>query len=409
MTHEERPHEEHGRRHDEPERRVIRIPGIRALMALSMLGFAGYSAMLSTAPLWAVRGGADEAGAGMVNAVMMAATVAFQTAVPWALARLGWRTTLVIGTVLLGAPSLFLLLTDDLLWILVLSAVRGAGFAVLTVCGSSATAFLVEPARRGKAIGLYGLSIALPQLILVPSSVWIAEHLGFLTVFVLGAAPIAAAVPGLLLGTRIDRVEAGEAPEAQTGTEAALASARPWAGLVVPSLVLLSITTPGGALLTFAPQFPGLAQASVAGLFLFTLTAAATRWLVGGLADRFGHRVFPAPLSLIGALGLALCAWAVSAESGAGLIGGMALTGVAYGSLQNVTLVEAFAVAGPRHRDAASMVWNIGFDCGTGLGALLVGFIAAGTSFTVGLGITAVVCLVVALALAPRLLVRARM
>lgn len=387
---------------------VLRTPGIRALMALSMLGFAGYSSLLSTAPLWAVRGGADEAGAGMVNAVMMAATVAFQTLVPSSLLRLGWRTTLTAGVLLLGAPSLALLFTDSLTGILLLSAVRGAGFAVITVCGSSATAVLVGPAHRGRAIGLYGLSIALPQMLLVPSSVWIAEQVGFWAVFVLGALPVAAVVPALLLGSRIDRLEGQAAPEAPSGSARSGTSGRPLLALIVPSLVLLSITTPGGALLTFAPQFPGLGGPAVVGLFLFTLTAAATRWLVGGLADRFGHRGFPAPLSLIGALGLGLTAWAVSSQSGAALLGGMALTGIAYGSLQNVTLIEAFASVGPRHRDIASMVWNIGFDCGTGLGALLVGFIAAGTSFTVGLEITAGVCLLVAVALAPRLLVRAR-
>ncbi|WP_291793474.1 MFS transporter [Brevibacterium sp.] len=395
---------------------VLRTPGIRALMALSMLGFAGYSSLLSTAPLWAVRGGADEAGAGMVNAVMMAATVAFQTLVPSSLLRLGWRTTLTAGVLLLGAPSLALLFTDSLTGILLLSAVRGAGFAVITVCGSSATAVLVGPAHRGRAIGLYGLSIALPQMLLVPSSVWIAEQVGFWAVFVLGALPVAAVVPALLLGSRIDRLEGQAAPEAPSGSRNTTTSGparsgtsgRPLLALIVPSLVLLSITTPGGALLTFAPQFPGLGGPAVVGLFLFTLTAAATRWLVGGLADRFGHRGFPAPLSLIGALGLGLTAWAVSSQSGAALLGGMALTGIAYGSLQNVTLIEAFASVGPRHRDIASMVWNIGFDCGTGLGALLVGFIAAGTSFTVGLEITAGVCLLVAVALAPRLLVRAR-
>lgn len=385
------------------ERSVIATPGMAALMVMSALSFAGFSALVSTVPLWAVRGGADEVGAGLVNAVMMAATVAVQTTVPAALRRFGWRATLLAGGVLLGAPSLVLLTTDALPAILALSAVRGAGFAVVTVCGSSAVARLVDAPRRGRAIGLYGLSLSAPQILLVPSSVWIAENIGFWTVFALGAAPLIAAAPAFWLGRRLDRADHAPEPELPHGP-----TTRLWLPLIAPSAVLLTITVPGGALLTFVPQFPEVGTYAVAGLVALTACSASARWLIGAPADRFGYLPFQPPLLMLGAAGLASCVWAMNGGGGAALIVGMALTGIAYGSLQNVTLVESFAVVGPRHRDTASAVWNIGYDTGTGLGALLVGFIAAQTSFSVGMAITAVWCLFVAAVVLGRILVRRR-
>lgn len=383
---------------------VIRTPGIIALMSMSALGFAGFGALVSTVPLSAVRGGADEVGGGLVNAVMMAATVAVQTTVPAALRRFGWTPTLVAGVALLGTPSLLLLLTDALPAILTISAARGAGFAVITVCGSSAVAMLVDPARRGRAIGLYGLSIAAPQIFLVPTSVWIAENIGFWVVFAIGAAPLLATVPAFLLARRLDRMSQSPASDhVAHGT-----SARVWLALTAPSVVLLTITAPGGALLTFVPQFPEVGGFAVAGLFALTACAAIARWLVGGPADRFRHLAFQPPLLLIGASGLALCVWSMLGGGGAALVGGMALTGVAYGALQNVTLIESFAAVGPRHRDVASAVWNIGFDCGTGIGALVVGFIAAGTDFSVALATTSVLCIIVAIVVLVRILVGRR-
>lgn len=379
---------------------VIRTPGILALMAMSALSFAGFGALVSTVPLWAVRGGADEVGAGLVNAVMMAATVAVQTTVPAALRRFGWTPTLLAGVVLLGAPSLMLLATDALPAILALSAVRGAGFAVITVCGSSAVARLVDPARRGRAIGLYGLSISAPQILLVPTSVWIADHVGFWVVFAIGAAPLLATIPAFLLARRLDRAAQPPASE-----HAPRASMRLWVALFAPSAVLLTITAPGGALLTFAAQLPEVGAYAVAGLFALTACAAVARWLIGGLADRFGYLPFQPPLLLLGAAGLALCVWSMFGGGGAALVVGMAITGIAYGSLQNVTLIESFAVAGPRHRDTASAVWNIGFACGTGIGALVVGFIAAQTSFGVALSTTSALCFVVAVAVLVRVIV----
>jgi MFS family permease len=361
---------------------------------MSALGFSGYALLLPSVPLWAVRGGADEGGAGLINAVLMLATVLTQTTVPAALQRIGWRPTMVAGVLLLGIPSLLFMTTDQLPWLLALSAVRGMGFAVLTVCGSSAVAALVDGPRHGRAIGLYGLSIAFPQLVLVPSAAWIAE-LDFRVVFTLGALPALAVPFAATLGRRLDRLdrERADAPDGGPAPGRWPTVRR----LVMPSLVLLAVTTPGGAMLTFAPQFSGAALA-VAGLLAFTGTTALSRWAVGSFADRYGPRVFLAPLLAVCAAGLVLCAWAI-ADDGArpvALVLGMALVGVAYGSLQNLTLVAAFAAVLPRAHHTASAVWNIGFDAGTGLGSLVVGFVAAGTSFSVGLLTTAVVCVLAA-------------
>lgn len=375
---------------------VWRVPGMIALLAMSALGFSGYALLLPTAPLWVRHGGADEAGAGLVNAVLMLATVLVQTTVPWALRTLGWRVTLVAGMLLLGAPSAMFALTDALWAALALSAVRGAGFAVLTVCGASAVAHLVDAPRHGRAIGAYGLSIAVPQFLLTPTSAWVAESVDFRIVFALGCLPVLAAPFAAMLGTRIDR--GGEAEEDLGSADRTVGRGRLLLALAIPSLVLLAITTPGGALISFAPQFGYAAPTVVVGLFAFTGATAFTRWLAGGFADQFGPHRFVSPLLLVGAVGLAVAAWAVLIPDGrpVALVVGMMLVGAAYGALQNLTLVVSFAAVPSRMRDVASTTWNIGFDTGTGLGSLAVGFIAAGTSFTVGLATTAAFCLVVA-------------
>ncbi|MBD8078369.1 MFS transporter [Cellulosimicrobium arenosum] len=375
---------------------IGRVPGFRALIGMSLLGFAGYALLLPAAPLWAVRGGADEGGAGLINAVLMLATVLTQTTVPWALRRIGWRPTMVAGVLLLGLPSLLFAVTDHLPWLLVLSAVRGTGFAVLTVCGSSAVAALVDGPRHGRAIGLYGLSIALPQLVLVPGAAWIAETLDFGVVFALGALPAIAVPFAARLGRCLDRLAREDTPAPDES--AAPGRGRALRGLVVPALVLLAVTAPGGALLTFTPQLAGTAGVAALGLLAFTGVTALSRWAVGGFADRYGPSVFLAPLLALCAGGLVLCAWAI-ADGGTRpvlLVLGMAIVGVSYGSLQNLTLVASFAAVPRRQHSTASAVWNIGFDAGTGLGSLVVGFVAAGTSFSVGLLTTAVVCVVAA-------------
>lgn len=375
--------------HD-PAGSVWRAPGMPALLSMTALGFAGYALLLPVAPLWAVEGGSGVAGAGLVTGVLMLATVLGQTFVPAALRRFGWGPVLATGLVLLGAPSPLMLLSDALPAVLGWSAVRGLGFAVLTVAGSSAVPELVEPARRGRAIGAWGLAIAGPQLVLLPAAPWITESFGFAPVFLAGALPILGVAPALRLARQLAShpPHPAEHPHASQGVRAAFVA------LFGPVALLLAVTLAGGALITFLPQLSDDAALTGFALLLLTGLAALTRWLVGGPADRFGARRFLWPLVLATTAGLALTAWAV-ADAGAGrgwaLLAGAALVGVAYGGLQNLTLGEAFARVGPRDTLLASAVWNIGFDAGTGVGAVLVGALAAGVSFPFALLVAAAV------------------
>jgi MFS family permease len=174
---------------------VWRAAGMLDLAVLSVFGFSGYAALLATAPLWAVNGGATAAGSGLVNGVLLAATVLAQLAVPRAL--VGWGTggVLVAGLLLLGVPAPGYLLSDGLGWVLGLSAVRGLGFGILTVVGSTVVTHLVPAGRRGAAIGVYGLAVAVPNLLLLPGSVPVVDRWGFGPVFWAAALPTASRSP----------------------------------------------------------------------------------------------------------------------------------------------------------------------------------------------------------------------
>ncbi|MDI3403966.1 MFS transporter [Streptomyces cavernicola] len=364
---------------------VWRAPGMPALLGSTALGFAGVSLLLPVAPLWVLDGGADELGAGVVNAVMMLCTVAAQLLVGRALQRIGWRRTLMLGAVLLGAPAPAHLLTDDVRVVTALAAVRGLGFGIITVCGATGVAALVEPARRGRAVGAYGLAIATPQFLLVPLAPWLAERVGYWLVFTAAVIPLLA----LALAPSVARaLHAHDGPAADAARPAPAPPDRTHLrrALTGPIAALLVITSAGGAVLTFTPSLaPGPAVAVVA-LLVFTGASALCRWAFGGFADRRGAAPAIAPLLLLGAAGLAAIGTGTASDSDTAtatlLVTGMLALGIAYGGLQNLTLVHAFAAAGEDARSAVGTAWNIGFDAGTGLGALAAGAVAASFSYT---------------------------
>src|SRR4051794_18505163 len=226
----------------EAPRALWRSPALQSLVGATTLGFASYCLTLASLPAYAVRGGADATTAGAVTTVLLLVTIAVQLTVPALAARFGFGPVLAAGLIALGAPAPLYLLDDGLGWLCAVSVVRGAGFAVLTVLGSTLTALVAPPERRGEAIGLYGLAIAVPNLVAVPAGVALvlAGHTGWL--MWLAASPVLA----LPLLPRLVRATP-RAPVVGAGSRRARLAALP------PSVVLLVVTLAGGALVTFLP------------------------------------------------------------------------------------------------------------------------------------------------------------
>ncbi|WP_240312332.1 MFS transporter [Janibacter anophelis] len=364
--------------------------GMPALLWATFLGFSGFAVLMPVAPLWAVHGGADEGGAGLVNGVLLLVTVLTQFTVPAMLRRFGWGPSLAVGLVLLGAPSLGLIASDSLPSVLALSAVRGVGFGILTVTGSAAVAELSDPRTRGKAVGAYGLAIAGPQVVLLPLGSWVAETVSFPVVFAVGALPLLGVPAALALGRVLDEFPEHETSRVAGGPSTARASVT----LLRPMILLLGVTIAGGAVLTFGPQMVREPAVVIPALALMELMAAIFRWWIGGVADRFGAERFLAPFVLLTVLGVGAIAWAVDEQSVPVLLLGALLLGSAYGALQNLTLVISFASVTRRHIGLASSIWNVGFDLGSGIGSVAVGAIAVGYDFPTALLVTAAFALV---------------
>jgi predicted MFS family arabinose efflux permease len=341
---------------------------MQALVGVTALGFASYCLTLASLPTYAVLGGTPAATAGLVTAVFLLVTILLQGTLPALTARFGAPRVLVAGLLAMGLPSPLYAVDDGLGWLCALSAVRGAGFAVLTVLGSTLAAQVAPRERRGESIGIYGLAIAVPNLVAVPAGVALvlADHV--IVMAWLAASPLL----GILFVPVLARVVAGrsDGDAAGSGRAAALAA-------LLPSVVLFAVTLAGGGVVTFLPiERPDGSTATIA-LLLFGVTGAVSRWRAGLLADRIGGRVLM-PLSVaVAAAGMVLLAVGLG-TSDVVLLLGAAVVGAGYGATQNLTLLAAFARAGESGTTSASAVWNVAFDSGTAAGAALLGLVAAG-------------------------------
>lgn len=345
-----------------------RQPGISRLLMVTLLGFTGFAATLGSLPWWAAQGGASVSTAGLVTTAMLVSTVATQATVPAVVRRLGSGRGLAIGLLALGVPCPLYALFTDIGPLLAISAVRGVGFALLTVIGSTLTRMLAPPGRHGEAAGLYGLMIGGTAMAVVPGAVALGQAFGYGPVAVLASLPALGVPMALKLSDGHDSDVV--APSVIGHRQAVLR-------VLVPSLLLLVVTLGGSGLVTFVPieRPAGLLAATV--LLTFGVAAAVGRWRVGALADRIGTRILlPASLATT-AVGLAAVAVGLATASNTVLALGAAVCGLGYGAVQNLTLVVAFARVDPVDVPTASAAWNIAFDAGTAVGAVAVGAVAA--------------------------------
>lgn len=352
-------------------------PAFAALLVVTFLAFVNYAALLSVVPLWSAAGGAAGVAVGSTTGVMMAATVATQLAVPWLFEICTLRTMVIVGALLLGAPTPLYIISDGLAPIVAITALRGIGFALVVTAGATFVADLAPVGKLATAASHYGVAAALPNLGALAGGVWLAKTWGFPVVF-WGAAGacLAAAVSALLL------------PGRHRG-KFRFAATTDTRDIRVPIALFLLTAGSFGAATTFLPvAVPDAGMASWA-LLAAAVGLVAARLAAGAFADRAGAgRLLPVSV-LCCAAGSGLIAVSLSAVSGL-LVVGAALLGAGFGASQNDSFVLILERLGSGRSGTASTIWNIAYDGGLGLGAVIVGwFVAAAGYVEAFLGVAA--------------------
>ncbi|NYH53737.1 MFS family permease [Nocardiopsis arvandica] len=371
------------------------LPGLRGggfalLIAATAIGLCGFAAVLPLVPLWATRGGAGEFGAGSTTAAFMLTTVLTQLAMPWLLERGGYRWAFPVGSLVMGLPAPLFALTNDLGPLVAVSAVRGVGFGMVSVAGTVLAARLVPHRQVGRATGYYGLAVGLPQVLILPGGVALALHIGFDTAFWITGL---CSVLGAVLSWGIWFADGGRNRPALRGTGRRAvrtpgASPAPplLRALAAPLVLMLLTASSAGAIVTFLAIPLERAAWLVGGaLAAYALAVVVGRWAAGMLYDRHRRALLLLPGMVGAVLGMALVTAALWSHGGEGVSPGVwtallvllgtAVFGLGFGAVQNETVTLMLNRAGPAGYGRASAVWNIGFDAGSGAGAMALGLL----------------------------------
>ncbi|WP_342664307.1 MFS transporter [Nesterenkonia alba] len=176
-----------------------------------------------------------------------------------------------------------------------------------------------------------------------------------------------------------------------------LAGLRDLRRIAVPVGLFLLAAAAFGATTTFLPiSGPSTGEASLA-LLVASVMLIAGRLASGIIDDRIqpGKLLFVSVL--LTAAGLALTSEALRESPAAVLIVGAGLVGLGFGAGQNDSFVLTVHRLGRSQSGTASTVWNMAYDGGLGVGALILGWFIGTTGYADAFLITSIGIVVVAL------------
>ena len=354
------------------------------VFAACLLTFLSLGCVLPVLPPY-VKGpiGAGDVAVGLVTgAFAFTAVVCRPLAGRMADAR-GRRPVVIAGALLAALAGALYLVPLGVPGLVAARLVLGAGEGLVFTAGAAWTVDLAPEAARGRAIGLFGLSIwtALTAGPLIGQFLYDAAGYDAVWAFA-AAAPLAGAALARALPDSPRRPVPDEARGALVAREA-----------VRPGLSLSLAATGQAAFAGFIVLH--LAERGVGhGAAVFTASAAAvvaTRIFAGRLPDVIGARPTAAGAAVCEALGLALIAVAGSLPVA---LAGAVVMGMGFSVLFPSLALLVVNRAGDHRRGAALGTFTSFFDIGMGLGGLLAGAVAAAagypTAFWVAAGAAAI-------------------
>ncbi len=214
----------------------------------------------------------------------------------------------------------------------------------------------------------------------------LAAQTGFAPVFITGAAlALLSLVAVQGLPARSARVEPSPTGVSRRSTDVGGSSG--------PTMVFAAVALVAGVLLTFLPLSLSATSPDLAAVALLVqaCTTPLARWGAGRYGDRSGGSLLlPAVIAVVaGTAGLAC------ARSPLAVIASVTLFGIGFGVAQNVTLALMFARVSRSDYARVSMLWNLAYDAGMGIGAVSFGLLVAAIGYSAGFALTAAVLLTV--------------
>lgn len=329
------------------------------LVAATAVLFFGFYFLIPVLPPYAASRGATKGEVGIVVGLASVTAVATRALSARALDRKGRRPFALLGLGLFAAASALLPLASALAPLLAVRALQGVAWGLATTAISSLVADIAPAARRGEAIGVWGLAPTVAMAV-GPLAGGVLVRLGGPAAAFLGTALLFVAAFGLMLPVA--------EPRHPAGVRARTTFPR---GALLPCGVLFLSSLSYGAIIAFVPVELGSEPGKTGAWFaVYAVSILLVRPLAGRLSDVHGRRAVAVPGLLVGAAGVALTGFAHGTPllAVAAALYGVGIAGLSFPAITAWTIDRAGEARG-----TAMAAFYGSYDLAIALGAAALG------------------------------------
>jgi MFS family permease len=351
----------------------------------SVSAFGSFYLLLATLPEYVLQVGGNESDVGFIIGVFSLTAVLLRVWIGRAADQRGPRLFMIVGSAVLAISSALYVLTRSVSSLLLLRVLHGAGWAAFGTAASAFVADIVPPARRGEAMGYYGMFSNLAMAVGPAAGIGLAKAFGYDVVFWV-AAGLAAAGPVLTAAIRAPSHPAPLAPAPASGPWGPRLRELVWRYVertsLFPSLVFALVTVTYGSIVSFLPIYAHKRGLENAGTFftVYAVVLAGSRSFTGKLSDHYGRAAVIVPGMLAAAAALAVLA---QASGLADFMVVAVLYGLAFAALQPALLALIADRAPFGRRGAAMGTFATAIDLGIGGGSFVWGAVAQRAGYDV--------------------------
>ena len=332
-----------------------------------------FEMLLPTLPLFITKLGGGASQIGIVTGIFTLSAILIR---PFAglLATKFNKKYLLIGGIIVNALSTgAYYLSSSIEMILFIRFIHGAGFGLVTTYFATIAAEFIPRHRRGEGMGYFGLGEMIAVSIGPMIGILTLELYDFQRLFLGGMAILILAT---LMAFVFKRTPENIALDKETSIKITFVEKR----VLFPAFLMVLVGIAAGSIMSFLSLYGLEKNFDQVGLFFFIMAAAsfAIRLISGRLFDLYGVPIILIPGAILSIMGFIIL---YVAESTLMFSIAAILYGFGFGALFPAIQTWCMNLVEEHEHEGAMAMFLNAFDLGIGGGSLLLGIIAAVTSY----------------------------
>lgn len=343
--------------------------------------FVTFYFLLATLPIYALKDlHAHESQAGLIVTVFLISAIIIRPLAGKWMETFGKQLILISSLLLFFIASIFYMMADSTMSLLILRFFHGIGFGMATTAAGAIVADIIPDSRRGEGMGYYAMAMNLAMVIGPFAGLTVMHQWGMNMTFIISAfcAFIALSIGGFV-----------KLPKREKEKQIMLQhqSRNGFKDLVEVSAIRISLVgaffaLAYSAILSFISVYAqelGLVETASYFFVVYAAALLVSRPFTGKWFDLYGANKIIYPSILFFASGLFILS---QAETAMVFLLSAVLTGIGWGTLfssfQTIVIQEAPA----KRRGLATATFLSIFDTGIGIGSFVVGVVGAKVGFS---------------------------